>query len=341
MIKNIGSLLVLAGLALLWQSCAVRPKGNFDTTIAPGAPDYSSTSSWAALPDKEDPADRTPEALTNNQANAPVDVFFLHPTTYTGERGHKGWNGPIDDAALNKKTDEGSILYQASLFNGAGRVFAPRYRQAHLSCYYTKEKESARKAFELAYSDVKAAFTYYIENYNQGRPFIIATHSQGTTHGMRLIKEMIDGTPLQKQLVVAYLVGIPVSKDMYANLKPCENAEDTGCFCSWQTYKRGHLPKWHKPGSPMLATNPLLWTTQNTYAPKTLNEGAVLLKFEQIFPQLCDAEVHDGMLWIRKPKFPGSFLIVNKNYHAGDYNLFYVNVRNNAQARVNAFLKKK
>ena len=331
----------LAGVTILLQSCAVRPKGSFESAMPPVAPDYGMASAWAALPDKDDPADKTPPGLTSNQANSPVDVFFLHPTTYTGDKGQKGWNGPIDDAALNKKTDGGSILYQASLFNGAGRVFAPRYRQAHLSCYYTKEKDSAHKAFELAYEDVKAAFSYYLEHYNQGRPFIIATHSQGTTHGMRLIKEMIDGTPLQKQLVVAYLVGIPVPKNMYANLKPCENENDTGCFCSWQTYKRGRLPRWHVPGSPTLATNPLIWTTLPTYAPKTLNQGAVLIKFDKIFPQLCDAEVHDGMLWIRKPKFPGSFLIIRSNYHAGDYNLFYMNVRNNAQARIEAFLKKK
>ena len=86
-------------------------------------------------------------------------------------RCEKNWNASIEDRKLNDKTDGSTILYQASIFNGAGKVYAPRYRQAHLHAYFTnKRKGEAQKAFELAYADVKAAFEYYLQHYNQGRP---------------------------------------------------------------------------------------------------------------------------------------------------------------------------
>ncbi len=333
---------ILLFAALYLASCAVLPRGESGEAFAPPAPDYANPAHWAALPDRTDNADRTPQGLSDNQASAQVDVFFLHPTTYTGERGQKRWNGPLDDARLNKKTDEGTILYQASIFNGAGRVFAPRYRQAHLHAYFAKDKdkEKVRKAFEVAYRDVKTAFEYYWEQHNQGRPVIIASHSQGTTHAKQLLKDFFDGKPLQEHLVAAYLVGIPVEKQWFGHIPPCEQPDDTGCYVTWRSFRKGYIPKWHREGSRITATNPLLWNMGTDYAPKTLNDGGILLDFEKIMPQLADAQVHDGLLWVTKPKFPGSAFFTRRNYHIADYNLYYLNVRNNAMRRVAAYGRK-
>ena len=228
----------------LYSSCSsVRPAGSFSVSKEPALPDYSDMYYWAAHPDKKDKADRTPEKhLVNNQQKAKVDVFFLHPTTYTGSRGQDQWNAPVNDRKLNKKTDKTAILHQASIFNGSGRVYAPRYRQAHLHAYFTSKKDAADKAFDLAYRDVKAAFEYYLENNNNGRPVIIASHSQGTAHAGRILKEFFDGKPMQKQLVAAYLVGLPVPADYFEYIKACETPEQTGCFCSWRiwNYERIH-----------------------------------------------------------------------------------------------------
>ena len=60
--------------------------------------------------------------------------------------------------------------------------------------------------------------------------------------------------------------------------------------------------------------------------------------FNKVLPNLTDAVVEDGLLWVAKPKFPWSFLYNTPRYHIIDYNLFYVNVRKNAQARAEAFL---
>ena len=321
--------------ALLFSSCGSAPRGAYAPEAAPLAPDYSQDKYWAALPWRQDEADLTPDGLTDRQAEAVVDVFFLHPTTYTGKKGDTNWNGPVQNPEVNSRTLEKPIKFQASIFNGVGRVFAPFYRQAHLKAYFTRDSSSARQAFELAYSDVRAAFQYYLDNYNEGRPIVIATHSQGTTHGKRLLREFFDGKPLQERLVAAYLIGIKVEKDDFQNIIPCRDSLDTGCFTAWRTFRRGYEPKESSPKE--VVVNPLLWTSDETYAPRSLNLGAVLVPFEKVRPANTDAQVHGAILWASKPKFPGSFLLTRKNYHAGDFNLFYVNVRRNAQARVRAF----
>ncbi len=326
------------------MSCSVKPKGPFNPPDKPGPPDYSKPEHWAALPDKTDPADRTPNGtFKDRQATAKVDVFFLHPTTYIGERGQKSWNASLEDEKLNQTTDQRAILNQASIFNGAGRVYAPRYRQAHLHVFYAKkekEKAAVNKAYELAYQDIKAAFEYYLKHFNKGRPIIIASHSQGTVHALRLLQEFFDGTDLQKQLVAAYLIGWPVSNEDFKSIKVCESADETGCYCSWRTFKKGYYPKhfYHK-NNHTAVTNPLTWTTDETFAPKELNEGTVLRKFNVVYPHLVDAQIHDGLLWVDKPKFPGSFLFLTRSYHIADLNFFYVNTRKNAQRRAEAFLK--
>lgn len=332
--------LFCSGLLLaLLPSCAVQPKSSPGKELASPAPDYSDPDNWAALPQKEDPADLTPGPdIPNIQASAEVDVFFLHPTTHTKKRPRNFWNAPLADEKINKRTDESPIQYQASIFNGVGKVYAPRYRQAHLQAYFTDDRQQAKAAFEIAYSDVKSAFQYYLDHYNNGRPIIIAAHSQGTTHGKRLVREFFDGKSLSKQLVAAYLVGIPVEADYFAVLQPCETPEQTECFCSWRTYKSGHYPKGAGPQENIVVTNPLSWTTASVYAPKTLNQGAVLMKFSKVIPQLADAKVNNGFLWITKPRYPGSFLYFSPNYHIGDFNLFYMNVRNNAILRARHFL---
>lgn len=330
----------LLAVALFLNACAsVKPRGAFSGASVPAAPDYSQDRYWAALPWTPDAADLTPNGLRDEQAEARIDVFFIHPTTYTGKRGDTGWNGPVDEAGLNTRTNDGTIQYQASLFNGVGRVFAPYYRQAHLNAYYNRDTASARQAFELAYRDVRAAFEYYLRHHNQGRPIIIASHSQGTTHSQRLMREFFDGKPLQRQLVAAYLVGIAVPKGQYASLQPCRDSTDTGCLMSWRTWRRGYLPP-DPPLPPLVVTNPLSWTTSPDPAPASLNLGGVITPFATLRPGIAEAQIEGAVIWTRKPRFPGSILYTSKNFHPGDFNLYYLNVRENARLRSQMFLSR-
>ena len=303
----------------------------------PSAPDYSDLFYWAAHPDKEDPSDRVPDpSLSNGHPVTDVDVFFLHPTIYFGKA--KSWNGDLHDQELNEETDNSTILHQASIFNAAGRVFAPRYRQAHLKAFYTKDRKSAAEALDLAYADIAKAFQYYLDHWNQGRPIIIAAHSQGSRHAVRLLKEFFDHSALREKLVVAYIVGWPVAVDEFDNIPLCQTPEQTACFCSWRTVKHGFYPKGFPKGDSIAVVNPLTWTTEPSPAGLDLNEGTVLKKFNLVKPGLADAQISNGFLWAHKPRFPGSFLLMKRNYHIADYNFYYANVRQNALERVASYL---
>lgn len=310
-----------------------------------GSPDYSKLENWAAHPWKQDPADSVPEPLQKNyRPDSTVDIFFIHPTTYTAKEKTFGWNAAVEDAELAAKTDFSTILFQASIFNEAGRIFSPRYRQAHLSAYYPKDSNDsahAIAAFELAYQDVRAAFRYYLEHNNQGRPIIIAAHSQGSTHGKRLLKEFFDGTALQQQLVVAYLVGMPLEPDQFSAIKACFTPVQTGCACSWRTYKEGYTPdNIQNESFVSVVTNPLSWDASIPQVERSDNPGGVLLNFNKVIKKTAGANVYKGQLWTGKPRFFGNIFLTSKNYHIADMNLYYLSIRENVKKRVAAFPKK-
>jgi Protein of unknown function (DUF3089) len=317
-------------------SCATK-KLHFDEAIIPPIPDYSKIENWAAHPDKRDSSDvNIPNDNPMDVDDKQVDVFFVYPTSYTGKRDKYFWNASVYDAKINKKTDEGAIQYQASVLNNIGRIYAPRYRQAHLQAYFTEDVASGYKALDLAYSDVKAAFEFYLKNYNQGRPIIIISHSQGTTHAARLIKDYFDGKLLANKLVVAYLPGIPVYKNNYKNITACKDSTQTGCICSWRTFKKNHEnPQNDKQ---IIITNPINWKDDFTYATKEQSLGG-LLPAMKYHPHIADAQIHKSVIWVTKPKFKWSFLIWTPNYHVGDINLYYYDIRHNAKMRIGYFWK--
>jgi hypothetical protein len=324
--------LLLAGLCG-WLSCATKFSATPSSVPVTATPDYASLVFWAAHPGKFDPSDEIPRPLRSDYAkDSSVDVFFIHPTTYTNDAPVQ-WNADMADKALNEKTDNTTILYQASAFNRYN-VYAPRYRQAHIESYYTTDTANAKKAFDLAYSDIKAAFEYYMQNYNQGKPIIIASHSQGTTHSKRLLKEFFEGKELQKKLVAAYILGIPVDPEYFSTLQPCHDSLQTGCFVTWRTFRRGYEPNYAPSSRKSVVVNPLTWTTDTLYAPVSLHKGAVLRKFNRVEHGVGDAQVYKDLLWISRPKFKYSRFYNTQNYHIGDINLFYLNVRENLVQRV-------
>ena len=325
---------------LLLTACAIRPRGSFEPPVR--SVDYSDPVNWAALPDRFDTADLLPaESLTDRQDTSPADVFFIYPTIYWSERGDTDWNAPLSPE-MNARIDSSAIKNQATVFNGAGRVYAPYYRQAHIRAYREKsDTTSARRAFELAYADVRASFEYYLEHYNEGRPFIIAAHSQGTTHSKQLVRELIDGTPLQERLIAAYLVGIAVPPGYFREIPVCERPEQTGCFVSWRTYREGATPEFQPRPGDAVVVNPLSWTTQEEFVPRTQNKGAVLRDFYKgLYPNVVGAQVSGSVLYTDKPKFPGSAFFWRKNYHIADYNFFWKSVRDNAWLRVQSYAGK-
>ncbi len=324
-------------------SCKRGPvvlKSHFDKNNIPPEVDYSKTESWAALPDKIDMADSLPliPNISDQQKEAKVDVFFIHPTIYTYEpTNNYTWNGDVNDTFLNNKTDNSTILNQATPFNGTCRVFAPRYRQAHYYSFVTTEKSDSEQALNLAYSDVKKAFEYYLNNDNKGKPIVIASHSQGTVHAKRLLKEFFDGKELQKKLVMAYIIGVAVQPNSFEHIKPSQKPTDIGCYAAWNTYSKGYYPKWYNVSLVnSVCTNPLTWASTDSYAPNSKNLGGIGSKFK-FYPHITDAQNYNGILWINKPKVPGAFFVKQKVWHVADINFFWMNIRENVETRVNSY----
>jgi len=329
-------------LFLIINGCAPKYKqyiSQYNNNNGLKAPDYNDLYYWAAHPWKKDPADSVPNPLrANHSVDSTADVFFIYPTSFT-DPNDTGWNAGINDAFINAKTDYSSILYQASAFNEF-RLFSPRYRQAHIRAYFTDDSAKAKAAFDLAYEDIKTAFQYYLDHYNQGRPIIIASHSQGSTHAQKLLKEFFDGRPLQKKLVIAYVVGMYMPENALNSLKKCTDSLQTGCVCGWRTFRKNYEPEFVlKEKGTSVVINPLTWNDSAGFVNRTFNGGSILLKFNKIKKELVGAEVHDGILWIDRMHLPLGFLIRRKNFHIGDINLFYMNIREDVKRRVGYFWK--
>lgn len=305
-------------------------------------PNYSDLKYWAAHPWKKDPSDSIPKPLLKEARDSSVDVFFLHPTSFTSkEKNGVVWNADINDAELNAKTDYSSILYQASVFNASARIFAPRYRQAHIFSFFTKDTLKGKESLALAYEDVRHAFEYYLKNYNNGRPIIIASHSQGTVHAALLLKDFFENKPLQKQLVCAYLVGMVLPKNYFSSVQPCSDSTSTGCFTGWRTYRKNYLPPYvAREEHGCWVVNPLSWTLDTVTINRKENNGAILYNFNKLMPHTNGATVANSVLWIERPKFPGGLLYFSKNYHPGDINLFYVSIRENVRTRIAAYFQR-
>jgi len=335
-------LTTLLGSYLLQSQVYPSKYGADDLKKIPAAPDYSKLTYWIAHPDKPDLADAVPGKgeLNDQQTSAEADVFFVYPTIYTGKQNpNYPWFADVNDQEMNEHIANSTIKYQSSVFNGAAKIYAPLYRQAHIGVFFSDSLLMAQ-ALDAAYQDVKLAFEHYLKNWHNDRPLIIASHSQGTVHAARLIKEYIEGTPLQEKLVAAYIIGMPVPKNQFSLIPICEQPDQTGCWITWNTYLHGYSPPNYEE---MLraagSVNPLTWKTDSLWADWDLNRGGILKNFKKIRPGVSDAQNHDGMIWIRKPRFFGNFLLRWKRFHVVDYNLFYMNIRENAVVRVKAYLK--
>ncbi len=336
--------LLCCAAILLYPSCSKKnytQQGTYQLKSETKNSDYSNLDYWAAHPWKKNLSDSVPADLqANYKHDSLADVFFIHPTTLTDNNDAR-WNAEINDAVINSKTDYSTILYQASVFNEKCRIFAPRYRQAHIRCFFLNTPNTDT-AFEIAYADVKAAFEFYLKNYNHNRPIIIASHSQGTKHAGRLLKEFFENKPLQKQLVCAYIIGLPVPVDYFSTLKPCSDSLATGCFVSWRTFRKDSEEPQFIADEKFKAVviNPLTWTNETSMVSSSLNKGGVLKNFNRVVPRVVNTQIHNNILWSSKPDVPGKMFYTQKNYHIGDINLFYINIRENVAARINAFLKK-
>jgi DUF3089 family protein len=274
----------------------------------------------------------------------PVDVFYVYPTVSNNVTGLMDVTNPEERALA-----EGAFLSQASVFASHANIFAPHYRQmssgADLSGY---EMATDSPEFKQGAVDVADAFEYYIDNLNEGRPFILAGHSQGTMALIELIKNRFgDDEDLRNRMVAAYLIGYTITDaDLEASgLKIAEGADDVGVIITYNTQadpsveSRMLFPVAH-------CINPLNWKTDDTYAPKSENLGSVFYndhtgEFLREEPEYCDAQI-DLATGALITKLPEDVDLDFGNqpegvYHRYDYGLFYRNLEQNVGDRIQAF----
>ena len=328
------------------------PGSAFEPLPATRADAYRDAKMWLARPDKPgNPALWTPPGYKPD-ASPRAAVFFVHPTSFLA-RTH--WNAPLDDAEANARA-ELFLRAQASAFNEVGQLWAPRYRQATFGAFLTTQAEAA-KALDLAYGDVAAAFDAFVAQAGD-RPIILAGHSQGALHLIRLLREKVAGRPIAKRVVAAYIVGWPVSRtvDLPAlGLPECKAADQAGCVLSWQSFAEPADPSLvldaydasssadgkTRQGTPMVCTNPLTGTP-DAAAPAEINLGTLFpssdLGSATIVPKKVPARCGPrGLLLIGDPPALGGYVLPGNNYHVYDYSLFWANVRADAARRLAAF----
>ncbi len=299
-----------------------------------GNPDYSLKENWAVLPNEY------PDFLyefTSPNVNDSVDVFYCYPTLITSKKDER-WNVPIDDISQQEKVLNSAVKFQGSAWISAGNLYVPFYRQAHIRSYYELET-GGRDALLLAYSDVKAAFEYYLEHFNNGKAIILAGHSQGSTHISMLLKDFFDNEPLQEQLIAAYIPGIGIDTNYYESIKLMDEPAAFGGYLAWNTFKKKFdQSKYHfYKGKSVI--NPVTWD-KSLYTTKSLHQG-FLFSNGKMYSNSFDTHLDNGVIWISTPKFPYRYLAFTMdNYHVGDVNLFWEDIRQNTLLRVKSYFEK-
>ena len=272
------------------QKTITRPTKPFDELTPPPPPNYNHDASWC---------DTSPTSLaemrpTQTPSNPIIpiedrqfDVFFVHPTTYLGDQ----WNGPLDDP----KTIEHLQIVLAgmvSCFQHECRLYCPRYRQATLGSF-VYDKNSGRKALDLAYSDIKRAFQVFLTkntttvmikdpdtgqdtSTQQRRPYFLASHSQGGWLMARLLEEEIhhaNDSTVFSHMVTCYCIGsrLPLDKftRSFPSLHPSRGPKDLNCVVAWDTRSKPvpFYRNWH-------TQDPGHWYTDGWES--TLGRGPIL-----------------------------------------------------------------
>jgi hypothetical protein len=163
------------------------------------------------------------------------------------------------------------------------------------------------------------------------------------------LREFFASGPLRAQLVAAYPIGTRVADGPDGAVIPvCRSAEETGCLVTWRSYADGAPRRLEDRNEAedraSVCVNPLTWRQDDAPAPASANLGSVPLVMlggpDEPQPGRVGARCVDGVLRIEPPSGFGFWLVhADGNYHAYDYDLFYMNLRENAKHRVDAFVR--
>lgn len=330
--KRNGWKLALWGLLLLvLVSCGKQPASD----PVPAEPDYAQREAWfegGVFTDKA------------------YDVFYVVPTCvfdYADEDGTLCHYMDIHNPA-HRQSVNGPIQLAEGIFADEANFFAPYYRQITIESWMEDEQEIESR-FELAYRDILAAFRYYLDHVNGGRPFILAGHSQGGKAVIELLKNGMSDEEFAR-MIVAYPLGYPVrDADRSPRLIPASDATGTGVFVTFNSVSAPDKLPPLLSGS-WAAINPLNWRTDSEPATRDQHLGSVFLdadgniaseqahEIEARLDAATKALVVTGVdpMKYYVPSLAGLF--PPGNYHVVELNFFYRNLQQNVKDRAAAFL---
>jgi Protein of unknown function (DUF3089) len=213
---------------------------------------YDGTTNWLCHPDLADADDQCRD-LSATQVGAdgtqqpyelavaedpPIDCFYVYPTVSTDPTPNSDMTA--DPAELNV------VRQQFARLASKCRPFAPLYRQVTLAGLRRGMAGGAIPVLDrgVGYDDVRDAWRSYLARDNKGRGVVLVAHSQGSFVLIELIRQEIEGKPVQKQLVSAILMGttvaVPKGKDVGGSFKSvplCRSASQTGCVITYASFR--------------------------------------------------------------------------------------------------------
>jgi Protein of unknown function (DUF3089) len=314
--------------------------GQSAATVTPT--DYSQPAHWLAVPSSPDKQ---------------VDVFYIYPTAYSKEASSDPNFCAVDNPKMMKGA-QAAFSRQATAFDPSANIYAPYYRQ--VDALYQLALPAAQQEQNIQHEplvDVTAAFEYYLQNYNHGRPFILAAHSQGSAVLRDLLSGyMKDHPDVYKRMIAAYVVGQSITSEYLAqnpHLKFATGPDDTGVIVSWNTEAPvvdGTNPV-TMPGG--IAINPITWTTGEATATAAQNLGSIQLNPQTGRPELdANGQIKRvmGVADARVDKKKGVVICSTVDpakyesgfpkgvYHLFDYSFYFFDVRANAANRIERYL---
>ena len=318
-----------------------------ETTIV--APDYSKAECWYKIPE-----------ITKD-----VDTFYVYATEYI--------LGSLQEGAPEYATLENAEMLQgvaeeyqlhATTFEASTNLFLPYYRQAGMPVMNKAWKETGNceaAVSGMPYGDITTALDYYFENYNGGRPFIIAGHSQGSCIIKLVLKNYFkEHTDYYKRMVAAYVIGYSVTTDeleAYPYLKFATGETDTGVIISYNTEGPKNAEQNAKTAVLLpnaISINPLNWKRDEAYASVGENLGSLVVNEEtgelEIGDMGADAQVNlaRGVVVTNAKAYPmdeESAKVATEYFgpdgrHGEDYAYYYSNIKDNVAKRVAAYQSK-
>ena len=188
------------------------------------------------------------------------------------------------------------------------------------------------KAYDLAYNDILNAFKYFISNIKTDN-YIIASHSQGTNHAKRLINEYVSkNDDIFNRLVLSYLIGMDVSINEIP-IEICEHPKQLNCFLNWRSFNHNYYPKNWNYGPNYVSVNPISFSLDFEESIKKDHMGILLPNQKIYFKKSISAVNEQGLLWVKVPKNFITKKFISNSHHRADFNLFWVNIRQNLISR--------